>query len=135
MLRNNKNWFTISTSSQRQVEASCETVWDKIHDFPNFPKYFSTVYVAESIGDNPKSAGHKVKITRLLPSGHCFQATYTIVHHDEEAMECQSGILLLLLVGVTIRDRAFYLSVDPIANTVCCSLALPSSSPSTRKRK
>jgi hypothetical protein len=83
------DFFTVATSLQTEVEASCKTAWEVIHDYEKFHAIFSTVFFSEFIGKDRRSVGHKVKITRLLPTGHCFLATYTIIRHDEENMEIQ----------------------------------------------
>jgi hypothetical protein len=83
------DFFTVAISLQTEVEASCKTAWDVIHDYEEFHTIFSTVFFAESIGKDRRSVGHKVKITRLLPSGHCFLATWATIRHEEENMEVQ----------------------------------------------
>jgi hypothetical protein len=83
------DFFTVAISLQTEVDASCKTAWEVIHDYEKFHTIFSTVFFSEFIGEDRRSVGHKVKITRLLPSGHCFLATYAIIRHDEENMEIQ----------------------------------------------
>lgn len=81
--------FKTAMSAEIEVEASCGVAWELIHRAEMFSTLFSTCFFAESMGKDPAAIGHKIKVTRLLPSKHCFQATYSIIRRDEENMEVQ----------------------------------------------
>ncbi|CAJ1969760.1 unnamed protein product [Cylindrotheca closterium] len=80
--------FTVAISTQLKVKASAQRAWVRLHEFENLHNVFSSVHSAESVG-SPWVVGSKIKVTRKLPTGHCFLATYNIVKHDEENMEFQ----------------------------------------------
>mmetsp|Transcript_30687 Transcript_30687/g.73627 ORF Transcript_30687/g.73627 Transcript_30687/m.73627 type:complete len:262 (-) Transcript_30687:266-1051(-) len=78
--------FSVAITTQLEVEASAQRAWKRLHEFENLHNVFSTVYSAESVG-SPWEVGSKIKVSRLLPTGHCFMTTFIIVEHDEENME------------------------------------------------
>eukprot|EP00980_Cylindrotheca_fusiformis_P001828 scaffold408_cov71-Cylindrotheca_fusiformis.AAC.29 len=82
-------YFRTATTAQGEVNASPRVVWELFHHPKMFPSLFSTCFMAEAIGTDPRRVGHKIRVTRLLPSKHCFSATYTVVRHEEENMEIQ----------------------------------------------
>lgn len=80
--------FSVAITTQLEIKASAERAWSRLRDTENLHNVFSTVHAAETVG-SPWEVGSKVKMTRLLPTKHCYLSTFTIVKHDEENMEFQ----------------------------------------------
>ena len=80
--------FTVAMIKQLQVIASSKRACVRLLDFENLHHVFGTLEKAEST-DKSLQVGSKIKITRLLPTGHHFLATYSVIRHEEDKMEIQ----------------------------------------------
>lgn len=74
-----------ATTSQIEINASCEAVWNKVHDVENFPTTFKGVYMASVLdNEDPRKVGSRRKVVRICSKGHCFAATWSLVRNDDD---------------------------------------------------
>ena len=121
-----------ATTSQIEINASCEDVWNKVHDVENFPTTFKGVYMASVLdNEDPRKVGSRRKVVRICSKGHCFAATWSLVRNDDDEQpfprSCQFYSDDFVGPGKAVASTTWTVAPseeDPKTCIVTCSLAI-----------